>query len=224
MDVVCLIYGIMRENKGGDLMSNQTFSWTHGQTTLTFSDPCITFFPGAVERDRESTTKQSIMYYYYTVTLKNKRTRKTFRTHDFPKVLDLPAAIDELLNLNLEESGAVLEETRRGDFHRVIRYQQLCLEDSFGLLAEYFIKLERYDYAVKQAGETDNRQWSQYHLLIGEPLHPYQDEGTADCLYLYDLEAEDLLQLKAVAEAFIEHSVQLEIQRELAELKEKLEI
>ena len=200
------------------------FKWKHGKASIRFSNPQITFFPGAFEEKQEQVTMNDVMYYYYTVTLRNKRLKKVFHTHDFPKVQELPRMIDHLLTVDMEKLGAVIEEYQRGGFHRKIRYYQTFLEDSFGMHMEYFMRFERYDYEVKQDSDEPTQRFTEYRLLIGEPVNPYAEDDCADCFYLYQLQAEDLIRLKEVAETFLAHSLKVEIQRELTELKENLEI
>ena len=198
-------------------MEEFKFSWNVGETTLTYSHPSVTFFPSISGEDIASINQDAIMYYYYTLTLESQGIRKEFRTHDFPKVLMLPAAIEKLITADLKATGVVLDEIKQDDFHRIERYKRLRLDDGVGYMMEYFIQLERYDYEVKQPDTETYQVFSEYRILIGEPFQPHKEDHAADCLYLYELGVEDLHRLKEVAEAFIQYSIKVEMDREKEE-------
>lgn len=187
----------------------KNFKWTHGALSLEWSHPCITFFPERLE-SKQTVSMEDVMYYYYTLTLRNKHLEKVCQAHDFPKAQDLPWAIDRLLAFNPKASGVLLEDYQHEGFQRRTYYHQLNLTDPFNLSMEYFMRFERYDYEFKSSEEEPFEWLTEYRLLIGTPVSPGSDEDCSDCFYLRQLEVDDLIRLKDTVEQFLSYSLALE--------------
>lgn len=191
-------------------MEQERFIWKKGSTTIEFKEPCITFFNETYGKDFKEKTKDTIMYFYYDVVMKNKQRKKTFSTHDFPKVQNIGAYVDHIVNLDMEKEGLILEDYKHGGFHRKIRYNQITLEDSFSFFMEYFIRFEKYYYEVKQSSENEYKKWVVYKMIMGNPMNPNGDDDCGDCFYFNYLEEADLLSLKDIANKFVDYAVKVQ--------------
>ena len=204
------------------MMNKNEFVWEKGSTIVQFSNPAMTFFDDVlVDKKVSRLGIEDVMYYYYTVTMTNGLIKKEFQVGDFPKVPEIPIYIDHLLNLNMNQEGVVLEEIEREGFYRKVQYHQTMLNDPFGLFAEYFLKFERYDYTVKQPDQEGEKFFSEYRLLIGNPMNPSSGSNCADCFYFHGLTTEDLIRLKEVVESFIAYSLDYSFQQELKWMNEE---
>lgn len=184
-------------------------TWRKGDLLISYGSPVITTF-GDEEEMIES--MRDVIYFYYDITiLHGKKTIFSACTHDFPKVQNLPAIIDHILTIDMTKAYA-LERTVDGGFIRNVDYAQIVLEDAFGMDNEYYYKIERYDYSVKQEDEESPKKWSEYTLTIGRALLGRDDGGVfredfGDAIVIKYLTAEELMALKSTAEAFCEAAI-----------------
>ncbi|MFF2531230.1 hypothetical protein ACFVS2_20220 [Brevibacillus sp. NPDC058079] len=146
-------------------MSRST--WKKGELYLSYGKPSITSYDrGGNELTVESMSE--VMYFYYDITLlHDNKVLLEMRTHDFPKVQNLPSYIEHLMDFDMDKAY-LLEDIEDNGYQRKVRYHQILLEDSFGLDIEYFYKIERYDYFVKQHHEDAWKEWTEYVLTVGE--------------------------------------------------------
>lgn len=190
--------------------------------TIEYSKPSITPF-----REGYIKSVDEIMYYYYSINIfldeededgngnKVVKRRNIFSSdaYDFPKVQNLAPAIDYIVK---EDCPIVLEDYRNDGFHRLIKYNQLELDD---MNVEYFYRIERYDYSVKQSCEEEYKHWTKYKVTISEG---FLNSGWSDkkcygsSIYLDNLNKEELLQLRDVANDFVQYSID-EYNRETSE-------
>lgn len=189
-------------------MSRRT--WNKGNLYISFGQPSITPFQD--EKPISDITKA--MYFYYDVTiLQDTKTLLSMRAYDFPKVQELPSYIQHMMDFDMEKAY-LLEDTKINGFERRIKYHQIVLEDSFGFDIEYFYKIERYDYSVKQRNENEPKLWTEYVLTIGrmEVSKKYGGDNREDygqCIMIKYLTPDDLHRLKNMATAFCEEAVRL---------------
>ncbi|MGO1136476.1 hypothetical protein ACTOS9_13010 [Bacillus subtilis] len=184
-------------------------TWRKGDLLISYGNPIITTF-GADDEKIES--MRDVIYFYYDITiLHGKKTIFSASTHDFPKVPSLPAFLEHILTFDMTK-GYALERTEDGGFVRNVDYAQLVLEDAFGMDNEYYYKIERYDYSVKQEDEESPKKWSEYTLTIGRALLGRDDDGVfredfGEAIVIKYLTAEELMALKSTAEAFCEAAI-----------------
>ena len=186
-------------------------SWSRGKLNIAYSNPMITPFyeyskeeKGEVERPVKSI--KDAMYFYYRIDIFD-GDKKMFSagTHDNPKVQDLPAYIDYIMQFNMKKYGYAIDEVKdECGFHRKIQYAQVTLEDSF-IDIEYSYKIERYDYAVKQSDEKKHKKWTDYTLTISEMGNKNTSFGNA--VVIKNLSPKELNRLKETAIAFCEQAV-----------------
>lgn len=191
-------------------MSRKT--WTKGNLHITYGCPSISPYYNLDGTDREVKGMDDVMYFYYNIDILNtNKVMISMRTHDFPKVQNLPVYIDEIMNYDMDKSY-MLEEYKDGGFHRQVKYAQTVLEDSFGLDFEYFYKIERYDYAVKQSNETVYKKWAEYTLTIGEMEEQKKSIGDnredfGKVVMIKNITPEELISLKNTALDFCEEAI-----------------
>lgn len=190
-------------------MSRRT--WNKGNLYISFGRPSITpFYDG--DNERKLKDMNDVMYFYYDIDiLQDKKVLFKTSAYDFPKVLDLPFYIDEIMNFNME-NAYLLENFKEDDFFRKVKYHQIVLEDSFGFDVEYFYKIERYDYSVKQPHEDVAKEWSEYIMTIGKmkACKTYggsNREEYGDCVMIKYLTPDDLFRLKQTALDFCDVAI-----------------
>ena len=146
------------------------------------------------------------MYFYYHIDILNgDKMMFSAGTHDNPKVQDLPAYIDYIMQFNMKKHGYVIDEVKdECGFHRKIQYAQVTLEDSF-VDIEYSYKIERYDYAVKQSDEKKHKKWTSYTLTISEMGNKKTSFGNA--VVIKNITPKELNELKETAIEFCKQAV-----------------
>ncbi|WP_336769612.1 hypothetical protein [Bacillus bombysepticus] len=180
-------------------MGRQT--WKKENLYITFGKSSITPF----DEDKPVKDMAGVMYLYYDISiLQNGKLLFRADAYDFPKVEKLPFLIDHLMSFDMEKAY-LLEDTAQHGFERRIKYHQVVLDDLFEV--EYFYKIERYDYYVKQSSEEQGNTWSEYVLTIGnmEVSKKYggaNRESYGKCIVIKQLTSEDLIRLKEIAENF----------------------
>lgn len=186
-------------------------TWKRDTLKIAYSNPMITPFyeySKGIEDGRERPVKNisDAMYFYYHVEILNgDKLMFSAGTHDNPKVQDLPAYIDYIMQFNMKKHGYVIDEVKdECGFHRKIQYAQVTLEDSF-VDIEYSYKIERYDYAVKQSDEKKHKKWTGYTLTISEMGNKKTNFGSA--VVIKDITPKELNELKETAIAFCEQAV-----------------
>lgn len=177
-------------------------TWRKGDLRITYSNPMITSFAEIEGEDRPVETMDNVLYFYYDIAILNKgKTIFESRTHDFPKVQDLPYVIDHLLHADMTKAY-VVSEIEEEDFYRKVMRIEEELDDTFDM--EYFYKLERVDYMVRQHDEAEPKHHSDYTLTIGQ-CERNQSFGPA--IVIKDLVRDDLLRLKQTALSFCEEAI-----------------
>jgi len=186
-------------------------SWSRDKLKISYSNPMITPFyeyskeeKGEVERPVKS-IKDAMYFYYHIDIFDGDKKMFSAGTHDNPKVQDLPAYIDYIMQFNMKKHSYVIDEVKdECGFHRKIQYAQIILEDSF-IDIEYSYKIERYDYAVKQSDEKKHKKWTDYTLTISEMGNKKTSFGNA--VVIKNISPKELNRLKETAIAFCEQAV-----------------
>jgi len=186
-------------------------SWSRDKLKISYSNPMITPFyeyskeeKGEVERPVKS-IKDAMYFYYHIDIFDGDKKMFSAGTHDNPKVQDLPAYIDYIMQFNMKKHSYVIDEVKdECGFHRKIQYAQIILEDSF-IDIEYSYKIERYDYAVKQSDEKKHKKWTDYTLTISEMGNKKTSFGNA--VVIKNISPKELNGLKETAIAFCEQAV-----------------
>lgn len=188
-------------------MSRRT--WRKGSLSISYGKPSITPHGGMAAK-----TMDDAMYFYYGVSiLSGNKVMVEYSAYDFPKVQDLPVYIDDIVNYDMSKAY-LLEDFEWNGFERKRWYHQTLLEDSFQFDMEYYYKFERYDYSVKQSGETVPETWTEYTLTIGgmavdKKYHGANRENYGQTITIKHLTNEDLLALKHTAEEFCKEALRL---------------
>lgn len=191
-------------------MSRKT--WRKGNLSITFGRPSITSHGD--DDFKKVETMKDVMYFYYDVAiLHGKKIMLEYDAYDFPKVQNLHLYIDEIMNFDMEKAY-LLEDYWRGGFNRKVRYHQTILDDSFGFDIEYFYKIERYDYSIKQGTEEDYKNHTEYVLTIGrmetcKEFGGQNREEYGKCVMIKYLTNEDLLALKKITLDFCEEAIRV---------------
>lgn len=181
-------------------MKNQ---WTKDNLHIQYTQPWVTPFSDGDEEDREVKTIDDAMYFYYNILIRHgEETLLSLSTHDFPKVQHLPNYIDTIMQLG-KKKMFLMDNYKDGGFHRTIHYAQIVLDDGI-VDQEYFYKIERYDYAVKQSGEKTYTKWTTYELTIGEREYKESFSKTVTIKYI---KPDELTALKNTAKAFCEDAI-----------------
>lgn len=189
-------------------MSRRT--WKKGNLYISFGQPSITAFPD----DKTIQNMEQVMYFYYDIhIMQDTKTLFHQSAYDFPKVQNLHLYIDEITNYDMSKAY-LLEDYKHHGFERKVRYHQVILDDSFSFDMEYFYKIERYDYSVKQSHENEPKLWSEYVLTIGamEVDKTYggsNREEYGKTIMIKYLTKEDLQQLKDTTNAFCEEAIRV---------------
>mgnify|MGYP001661987132 CR=1 FL=1 len=181
------------------------FKWKKDKTTITFKNPEIVFH----EKSNE------ILYFYYDVILKCHEVEKRFRVNDFPKVSYVAEIVDSIISLDKNTEMSLIDNFKSDKFERKIYYNQKLLADGFNI--DYFMKFERYEYEISENNDCNKRTWSEYTLLIGQTVNPYDDD-TSDCLYIKGLDESDLLKLKSTTEEFVKFALKYNLNHKIDEI------
>lgn len=194
---------------------NKTFyetgrkTWRKGNLRISYSNPTITPF----NKENVADMDDAMYFYYHVHVFHHKTIVFSFDAYDFPKVQDLPACIEYLMTYDMNKAY-LLDDVKSGDFERQIRYHQTTLDDGFGFDTEYFYKLERYDYKVKQPHDEEPNEWTEYVLTIGS-MKQHRDHGGMDredygeTLTVKRITPEELIQLKDTANRFCEEAIRI---------------
>lgn len=191
-------------------MSRRT--WKKGNLYISFGNPSITPFYDDDVQEKMVKDMSDVMYFYYDISiLQDTKTLLSAEAYDFPKVQNLPRYIDHIMNFDMDNAW-LLENIEDNGFQRKIKYAQIILEDSFGFDIEYFYKIERYDYSVKQRTEDTPKEWTEYVLTIGqmERSKKYGGSNREDygkCIMIKYLTPQDLINLKNTAIQFCEEAI-----------------
>lgn len=180
---------------------NKKFIWSLGDASMEFSKGRMQYF----EELEPAKSIDDVMYFYYDVLIKIGRKRIKFSAYDFPKVQDLHIFIQEMINHKTKEKGYLLEDFQDGGFYRKVRYHQLELEDTFWI--EYFVRLEKYCYEVKQGDEEMPNEFTTYKMTIGEIGNRSNSESCV-AWFINDLNEEKLLALSKTAQEFVQYSLE----------------
>lgn len=187
-------------------MEDNSVLWKKGHLSIVYKNPNITPF-----RMDFIESIEDVMYFYYDIEIMDGKTVLfSERAHDFPKVPNLYEYIDYILELK-EEDMFVYEDYKYYDFHRKKLYSFTELEDSFGMNAEYFYKIEKIITYVKQMDSKEYKRDEEYTLSIGR--HAYNKEGYSNgedfgqSVFIKYLTRDDLLNLRKVAEEFCDKAV-----------------
>lgn len=189
-------------------MSRRT--WKKGNLYVSFGCPVITAFREGVEVSSMS----DVMYFYYDIAiLQENKVMMKMSAYDFPKVQNLHLYIDEIMNFNMDQAY-LLEDYERDGFIRRVKYHQVILEDSFNFDLEYFYKIERYDYLVKQPHEEEPKLFTEYVMTIGnmEVSKEYGGDNREDygrCIMIKSITPDELVNLKSISESFCQESILL---------------
>lgn len=186
--------------ESSDITAPPEVIWKKENVSITFNNGTITPF-----NDSTLVDKKDIMYFYYNIKIQqnvdNKINTLLFSTYDYPKVVYLNEFIDNIINFDMKKEGYLLEDYKHNDFHRKVFYHQVELYDLFFL--EYFIRIERYDYEVKQPFENEYKMFTQYKMTIGE----LTNDSIGQAMFFNNLLKEDLLSLKDTANDFIQKTI-----------------
>ncbi|PLS19452.1 hypothetical protein CVD28_03280 [Bacillus sp. M6-12] len=177
------------------------FIWSIGDASMEFSNGSMQYFK-ELEPAKDI---EDVLYFYYDVLIKIGRRRLKLSTYDFPKVQNLHLFIQEMINHKTKEEGYLLEDFQDGGFSRKIRYHQLELEDTFWI--EYFVRLEKYCYEVKQWDEETPNEFTTYKMTIGEIGNRSNGESCV-AWFINDLSEEKLLELAQIAQDFVQYSIE----------------
>lgn len=176
-------------------------TWKKDTLSITYCNPSIT-----ADRMDLLTSMKDVMYFYYDINIMDKdKTLFSTRTHEFPKVQNLPIYIEHMLEMK-EDDMFVYENFEDNGFHRKKLYNFIELNDSFNMDMEYFYKIERTITYVKQQEETELKKYEDFTLTIGKS-EPNKDgysngEFFGRSVYIKYLTRDDLLNLKKTAEDF----------------------
>jgi len=189
-------------------MSRRTF--IKDEVKITYGNGRIQSHTGDDGIERNITTMNESMYFYYDINvLFGNKVVFEADAYDFPKVQYLAEYIDYMINFNMDKAY-LMEDFEDKGFHRNTKYAQIKLED---MNVEYFYKIERYDTIVKQRHEDLPKSWSKYMLTIG--VGERDKEGNSSrtnygkCVYIDNLDKEDLMRLKNTTLAFCEESIRI---------------
>lgn len=183
-------------------------TWKKGNLYISYGRPSIQAHHDTVPVG----SMKDVMYFYYDLSImQGNKPLLEMSTYDFPKVQNLHLYIDEIMNMDMEKAY-LLEDYERDGFIRKVRYAQNILGDSFGFDIEYFYKIERYDYEVKQRDKTVPKKWTEYVLTIGnmEVSKEYGGDNREDygkCIMIKNIKPEELVRLKEISNMFCEEAI-----------------
>jgi hypothetical protein len=184
---------------------NKRFIWKIGGASIEFSNGSMQYFNEYLP----AKDYKDVCYFYYDLTIKMDKRSQTFRTHDFPKVQYLKDYCEHIIKHNTKENGYLLDDCSHGGFFRKISYHQTELLD--WSLREYFMRIEKYHYEVKQQNEDTSQESIFYRLTVGEipyKCNSKKEEAACMALYIHDLQEKDLVNLYTMGEEFIEETIQ----------------
>ena len=180
--------------------------WKKNTFSIIYKNPKIT-----PHREDLLTSIDDAMYFYYDISvLDENKILFNSRTHDFPKIQDLPVYIDQLLEME-EKDMFLYEDFEEDGFHRRRLYYFATLDDSYSMDMEYFYKIERDITYVKQRDEEEFKRYEEFTLTIGQNAqnkNGYSNgEDFGQSVYIKYLTREDMLNLKETAEEFCKYSI-----------------
>ena len=181
--------------------------WKKDTLSIIYKNPIITPY-----REDLLASMDDVMYFYYDINILDEdKVLFSSRTHDFPKVQDLPGCIDEILNME-EENMFLYEDYKHDGFHRKMLYNFTVLEDLYDMNMEYFYKIERSITYVKQRHEEDFKRYEEFTLTIGQNIpnkEGYSNgEDFGKSVYIKYLTREDMLNIKKIAENFCKYAIE----------------
>lgn len=169
------------------------------------------------------------MYFYYDIAITSgTKVILKAEARDFPKMLDLPAAIDHILQLDMQTAEGVhlhtfTDEYTDGSFKQEVRTAVADLTDTFE--REYGILIERKDYiATREIDATEEsdlitlrKERTEYTLTIEKPVLLLDNENIpypshTESVTIKDLKVADLIRLKEMAIGFCEEAMKRENQ------------
>lgn len=189
-----------------------SFIWKKDGFSLEYSNPKLTAFP---EQDKAIQSIDDALYFYYTLTVRiDEDIVCKFDSYDEHKVDALPISITKLINTDMNKGLLLYEENQE---HREL-YNRIDLDSYYDL--EYFFTLERFQYQFKDRSKhpgvnsiedipfTVNDLYS-IHIGEGEPnkkgYSTREDYGKS--VYIKNIHEHELLELKKVAENFIQYAI-----------------
>lgn len=180
--------------------------WQHNKHSLQFSNPVM---KPMEENGRVESVDDTSHFYYDVAVVDDKDNRMLLKTrvNETTVISELPEAIEKLLKEDLTVLGNafLLDDTKEDGFEREVRYAAVDLHDA--IERSYGVKMERFDYHIKQEGKEDG-EWTEYRLVVSQPILFTEDGVTrvshVESVTLLDLTAEDLLRLKETATRFLD--------------------
>ena len=188
-------------------MSRKTF--VKDEVKISYGNGRITSFSNDGNEIAIKNMSEAMYFYYDIIVLFGNKEVFRADAYDFPKVQDLHLDIDYMIDFDMNKAY-LIENTEENGFHRIIKYNQIRVED---MDVEYFYKIERYDYSVKQSGEDMPKLWTEYIITIG--IGERNKEGFSNrenygkSIYVSNLSKEDLLRLKKTTLDFCEESIKI---------------
>lgn len=184
-------------------------TWKYNDLKIQYSKPRIQAYKDFKLIDSIS----DAMYFYYTIRIfDGKKMMFEANTYDFPKVNNLGAYIDYILDVNNEDMY-LMEDIENSGFIRQKRYAQAILNDDFNIDSEYFYKIERVDTKIKQSYENEFRNYEYYELTIGKSVankEGYDNEQPyGKSVFIKYLTRDDLIKLRETARDFCKYAVQI---------------
>ncbi|WPS85273.1 hypothetical protein SMD22_01210 (plasmid) [Brevibacillus halotolerans] len=193
-------------------MSRST--WKKGELYVSYGNPSITSFYDGGGNESKVESMSEVMYFYYDITVVYRdKVLLEMNTHDFPKVQNLPGCIEHIMDFDMNKAY-ILEDIEKNGYQRKVRYHQILLEDSSGWDIEYFYKIERYDYSVKQRNEDIAKEWIEYILTIGEMEVCKKNGGVnredfGKVVMIKNITPSELMCLKETVIRFCQEAIQL---------------
>lgn len=203
--------------------------WKKNHLYIRLANPVLT----PIEKDCWYKSMADVMYFYYDIAITSgTKVILKAEARDFPKMLDLPAAIDHILQLDMETAEGVNLQTftdddyTDGTYREETRTAVAALTDTFE--REYGIRIERKEIRkVREIAATEDtdlitlkKEWTEYILTIEKPVLVLDKEGIlvpshTESVTIKELEVADLIRLKEMAvgfcEAAMKHDNQLSI-------------
>ena len=140
-------------------MSRRTF--IKDDFKITYGNGHIQSHTGDEGIEKKIINMNEVMYFYYDISvLFGNKVVFEASAYDFPKVQNLAEYIDYMIDFDMEKAY-LIDNTKVGDFHRTIKYNQIIVDD---MDVEYFYKIERYDYSVRQRQDEDYKKLDRIYI------------------------------------------------------------